>query len=198
MKTIAFSLVIALSGLLLAATTASAADPIQLKPGVKQQLNPQLKPQMQPQIKPGIVRGNACPDPAVELRLGWPRRNADGTYTFHLLAIIKNQGQARFHSNRSQTKITLYEGHTVRKSGVWASRAYSTVTLEPGQGASENVVIQNWNPNSEFLADFSAQISYDPDIRTDGNPENDDCNMGNNSARISVAEAKRILASSAR
>jgi hypothetical protein len=146
-----------------------------------------------PVPKPGVLPRAGCPDPAVTLRVGWPGRNADGTYTFRLLASIVNQGSAPFHSQRRQTHITLSEGPRVLLSEVWASPALNTVDLAPGAGISAVALVANWNPRSEFLADFTAQISYDPDIRMDSNPQNDDCNAANNIARLSVTEVRRVL-----
>ena len=70
----------------------------------------------------------------------------------------------------------------------------SIASMAPGYGrtyAIYNVV--NWNPSSEFLTDFAAQLHFDPDIRIDGNPENDDCNNSNNTARLTVDEVRRTL-----
>lgn len=167
-----------------------------LKPGIAQGIGKQgfgkhTIPGKGPQLQ---IRPAGCPDPAVvELKPGWPRRNADGTYTFHVLAIMKNVGTATFDSQRRQTQITLREGSRVLKSGTWSSPRATTVVLEPGQGFSENHVVERWSPSSEFLADFSAEISYDPDIRMDGNPQNDDCGAGNNRKTLSVAELRRLL-----
>jgi hypothetical protein len=186
------------------ASLAFSADPSPSKPTTmpsdkKAPTTPMLKDPVKtpglpsPALKPGVPPRAGCPDPAVTLRVGWPGRNADGTYTFRLLASIVNQGSVPFRSQRRQTHITLNEGPRVLLSEVWASPALNTVDLAPGAGASAVALVANWNSRSEFLADFTAQISYDPDIRMDSNPENDDCNASNNIARLSVAEVRRIL-----
>jgi hypothetical protein len=147
-----------------------------------------------PGIAPQAIKPAGCADPSVvELRPGWPRRNADGTYTFHLLAITKNVGSAEFESLRRQTLITLREGPRVLRSEVWSSARADTVVLAPGQGFSTVYVVERWNPSSEFLADFTGEISYDPDIRIDNNRKNDDCVMTNNKRTLSVAELRRLL-----
>lgn len=137
-----------------------------------------------------------CPDPAIELRIGWPQRNADGTYMFRLLALVTNQGNATFSSARNQTGVTINEGGRALHTSTWSSRWANKVELVPGAGTTAGLAfVESWNPGSEFLADFSAAITYDPDIRADGNRANDDCGSGNNRATLSVAEVRRTLES---
>lgn len=144
-----------------------------------------------PELRPEI--GGGCPDPAiVDLIPGWPQRHDDGTYTFKLMAQIKNVGDATYRSRNDQQNVVLKEGHTTLKTSGWPDRTLHP-EFAPGEGTSVVQAVSNWNPNSEFLTDFTAHLTYDPDILRDGNPENDDCRDTNNSARLSVAELKRIL-----
>jgi hypothetical protein len=181
---------------LLAATHAVAAPasdtpPVSKSPTVLPGVKLPVKPTLPPATKPRLTTG--CPDPAVALRVAWPGRNADGTYSFHLLATIVNRGGAPFRSNRRQTGISISEGGRTLKSETWPSPALNTVELLPGGGTSSNVVVSRYTLSSEFLADFSARISYDPDILLDSNPENDDCNTSNNVARLTVVDVRRVL-----
>lgn len=51
-----------------------------------------------------------------------------------------------------------------------------------------------WNISSpaegEFPPSYMLEIGYDPDIRIDGNPNNDDCRLGNNRLERSGAEVR--------
>ena len=47
---------------------------------------------------------------------------------------------------------------------------------------SADIVWSSWL--SEFPYSYRVSIGYDPDIFIDSNPNNDDCNMGNNSAEF--------------
>jgi hypothetical protein len=140
------------------------------------------------------MKAVGCPDPAItELRVGWPAKNPDGTYTFRVVAIVTNVGQAPFESARRQTGITLKEGPRVLSSGVWPSRMAETIALARGEAFSQVATVTRWSPTSEFLTDFTAELSYDPDIRMDSNPKNDDCGAGNNRKVLTVAEVRRQL-----
>ena len=56
---------------------------------------------------------------------------------------------------------------------------------------------REWNSSSptegEFPPDYIVKISYDPDILIDGNPDNDDCNPGNNEVTRSGAGINTLL-----
>lgn len=179
---------------------ALAADPVPTKPIIKPMLKP-AAPAALPGVRapaaatlPGAAKVRiGCPDPSVQLRVGWPGRNADGTYTFKLLANIVNKGGATFRSNRNQTQIALYEGGRMLKTEPFASNRATVVEYAPGQGDSHVYAVPRWNPNSEFLDEFRAQLSYDPDVRVDGNPDNDDCRAANNTTRLTPAEIRRVL-----
>lgn len=186
-----------------AAPLTMAADPAPTKPLITPMKTPTAPAQLQPGVR---VPGSAtlpqpgktpvrigCPDPAVTLKVGWPGRNADGTYNIKLLASVVNKGGATFRSNRNQTQIVIYEGSRVLKREQFVSNRATIVEYAPGQGGSHVHPIPRWNPTSEFLDNFRAEISYDPDVRVDGNPDNDDCRATNNSATLTVTEVKRVL-----
>ena len=167
----------------------AAGPTINLPPRIPERITRDLK---RPPGAPGRhlpPLSGGCPDPAVtELRVGWPGRNPDGTYVFRLVAIITNLGRAPFISRSNQQMISFYEGGSLLHSEPW-----TTSRLASGEGVSSFVPPLRWNPSSEFLADFSAQITYDPDIFIDGNPQNDDCVMSNNKLLLTVDEVRRQL-----
>jgi hypothetical protein len=188
------------------APSAMAADPAPSKPLITPMKKPSATPAAATPLPGASVPGAAtlprpgtvpvrvgCPDPAVQLRVGWPGRNADGTYSFQLLASIVNKGAATFRSNRNQTQIALYEGGRMLKTEAFTSNRATIVEYAPGQGGSHVYAVERWNPASEFLDEYRAQISYDPDVRVDGNPDNDDCRAANNATRLSVIEIRRVL-----
>lgn len=133
-----------------------------------------LAPQVQsPKIRP--VTG--CPDPAVQ-RV-WVDRVAklpDGRYNFTVRADVRNAGRAAYRSKAGQQRVTLYQG----------PRPYMFshfTNLAPGQAVAFQQRV-SFVPGGEFLADYRVVIEYDPDIRIDGNKENDDCRMNNNSMTL--------------
>lgn len=147
-----------------------------------------------PVVKPMLrVR---CPDPAIaRIVPGWPTKNRDGTFNFKLFAVVKNVGQGTFESRRSQQHIILKQGGRVLTTQTWSSRYATRIILRPGASASMTpFYIRNWNANpGEFSANFSAHISYDPDIRRDGNPKNDDCRNSNNSKTLTVDQVRNLV-----
>jgi len=70
------------------------------------------------------------------------------------------------------------------------------VDLAPG--ATQTITHQrDWDASSpnegEFPPSFRLAISYDPDIRMDSNPDNDDCNMNNNRIEKSGTEINALF-----
>jgi len=142
---------------------------------------------------PGIVAHPTagCPDPAITgLRALHASRNTDGTYNFLLAATITNKGSVPFISRRGQQAITFSEGRRMLLFELWSG------TQRLAAGASENQYLDRvvrWNPWAKSRHGFTAQITYDPDIFIDGNPQNDDCNMSNNKLSLSADEAVRQI-----
>ncbi|HEX7045281.1 MAG TPA: hypothetical protein VF203_11775 [Burkholderiales bacterium] len=135
----------------------------------------------------GPIRLACSVDPAAQpLRVVHVRKGPDRTYVFYLVAPVKNLGSSTFRANRGQAEITLRMGTRV------VNRQPLTV-LAPGATRDGGTTISGWRLSDEFPPDFTLEISYDPDIRVDGNPENDDCRMTNNKATLSGAEVLRVL-----
>jgi len=136
-----------------------------------------------------------CPDPALyNIHIRPHGRSADGKHRFLVYAIIKNVGRATYISRRNQQNVVLKFGSRTLKTSPWISRSYG-VNMAPGQAATGEIYLFNsWNPRpGEFAVSFSARLNYGPDIRRDGNPQNDDCRNSNNSKTLSVREVNRRL-----
>lgn len=166
---------------------------VQLRPGVK--LGPRVS------ARPGVGKTpiprlqRRCPDPALAgINIRPHRRHANGTYDFIITAVIKNVGRASYKSRKSQQNVVIKHGGRVLVTSPWLSR-YANVNITPGGSASSRIYyFRNWNPRpGEFAANISAHLVYSPDIRLDGNPQNDDCSNGNNRKVLTVRDINRRL-----
>lgn len=141
----------------------------------------------------GFTAGCDGPDPAVTRmyirKLSSPDSD-EGRYNFWLYVHLKNVGQQDFVSGPNQASLTIKRGNRVIGRHVFdelrAGVNYAGITPDAGP------TISNWS-HGEFAEGLSAKISYDPDIRIDGNPDNDDCNMGNNEVRKTAEEVASDL-----
>jgi hypothetical protein len=117
---------------------------------------------------------------------------ASGKGILNISATIKNVGKQSFVSSPSQAAGEI----VVRKVGVSGPSAYATVRTTPisrlnaGQSISlsgryEIPLIIEWGERTANPGECKAEVevivrvSYDPDIRMDSNPQNDDCYSGN-------------------
>jgi len=85
--------------------------------------------------------------------------------------VVKNRG-ASYRSNPGQQVAKLYENDRVV-----AEKAFSNLN------SKQEVYVKydrRWSASTEFPPTYKLVIEYDPDIRMDANPMNDDCRMGNN------------------
>ncbi len=139
----------------------------------------------------GLVGSCDGPDLAAFLTLKEAERKPDGSYRLRFDFGLRNVGSADFVSGRGQQHIVLLNGSRTVVGPVEFSPpgpVHSGVshTYRGFRGATFD-----WH-GGEFATDVVARIGYDPDIFMDGNPDNDDCNMSNNEARMTaeqIAEA---------
>ncbi len=166
-----------------ALATGASAQTIQVDPG---KLNT-LRPGPQIQLPPDRLR-LACPDPAAaELRLTNIRVRSEGSarhYDFDVVGTIRNLGAAAWSSGRGQQVAGLKRG-----AATVASRDF--VSLAPGASFTLTTRMSLYSAD-EFPPGVELSIGYDPDIRLDGNPANDDCRSGNNLRRLSGHELLRL------
>jgi len=108
--------------------------------------------------------------------------------------IVKNIGMQAFHSDPRQASVCLYEFVLGMRGRVVARR--SLEDLAPNTTISL-VYYRNWDSSSpaegEFPPNYVLLIAYDPDILSDGNPQNDDCNYKNNQLERSGSDINDLL-----
>ena len=123
-----------------------------------------------------------CPDPAVtEIRFRIVSRTDRFRGRVEIKAVVKNLGKAAYESAPNQQSVQLYEKPQGGPARMVSSR--SLTRLAPGAMVG-TAYTRNWYSASpsegEFPPSYIGIITYDPDIRMDGNPRNDDCRDDNN------------------
>ena len=104
-----------------------------------------------------------------------------------ITAVVENAGGVAYRSSPRQQSITLMrdnrrvstQGFTVINPGNRFFVTYEEVVSRHGYG--------------EFPPTFHARLAYDPDIRIDGNPANDDCRSNDNRRSMSGQVVNRLL-----
>lgn len=136
-------------------------------------------PKVQPTpIKPPIkMPPNVCPDPAAQrIDFGILSKSSQFQGRVRVTGIVKNVGIGAYESSPTQQNMLLYED-----TRVVANQPFHNLT--PGQEVRVTYD-RNWNASSpsegEFPPTYKLLVVYDPDIKLDSNPKNDDCNGGNN------------------
>lgn len=134
-----------------------------------------------------VARPAACPDPAaVELDVRLEGRTARTRGFVELVGRVRNIGGEAFLSERGQQTLELVEEAPGAAPRVIETASFAT--LAPGV-TTRILHRRHWDTAIEFKPRFRLRIAYEPDIRTDGNPRNDDCRLDNNEA---VLEPARI------
>ena len=138
-------------------------------------------------IDPEVVdpRTTACPDPAafeldanlVARSTTWPDFNG----TVDIVGLVRNVGRGNYASGRGQQSVELLEQWPGSSPSVIETATFTHLNA----GTDIRVTYrQNWVVSREFPPRYTLRISYDPDIRIDGNPRNDDCRLNNNETAI--------------
>ncbi|GAB5550539.1 MAG: hypothetical protein Sapg2KO_01300 [Saprospiraceae bacterium] len=144
------------------------------KPKVKVQPKHTIK--TYPKINPNLLQRN-CPDlAAVELRVQKTSGNQHRGVV-RITGVVKNVGKQHFVSGGGQAYAYLYEVSLTGRSTLKARRQITN--LSAGRSFSLGFS-KNWYAGNEFPPNYKLVISYDPDIKLDSNPRNDDCNSANN------------------
>jgi hypothetical protein len=177
---------VAAAGTALADAEQTKVEPATVRPvpiSPKELKKPQVAKPMTPDV------GN-CPDPAVtriEFRIVSRTNQYSGRV--EIVAEVKNLGKEAYRSANGQQSVQLYEIPMGGRSALVGQVAFSN--LQPGRSVRVSYT-RDWNASSpnegEFPPSYLAIIAYDPDIRMDSNPNNDDCNMGNNRAERSGSD----------
>jgi len=122
------------------------------------------------------------PDPAAKIEVEIISRDEYGHGgRVRITAIAKNVGGADFTSGPGQQSVQLWED-------VPGVNEKQPVKAQNFQNLARNQEVRvsierDWTASTEFPASYEARIAYDPDILSDGNENNDDCNMNNNMKR---------------
>lgn len=146
-----------------------------------------------------------CPDPAVvELTARLVSRSRSAPRTegrVEIVAIVENVGRFAYESGPGQQALRLYELGFEFVTGDEPLEFYTGISGHP----VASVDFPSLRPGGRVVAyhtvyidldvirpGFRAAIEYDLDIRNDGNPQNDDCDTGNNQREIN-AEIRRLI-----
>ncbi|MCM1983705.1 hypothetical protein [Lyngbya confervoides] len=163
------AIVVSLSG--------TATNQVSAKPVINPDLN--IEPVTRPNLQIKPVPLLRCIDPAAEsIQFQVIRRDSQFRGRVRITGVIKNVGSLAYLSQPSQQGLLLYENNRLVKTS-------SFQNLAPGATAQISYE-RDWNSSSpaegEFPPTYKLLITYDPDIRLDGNPNNDDCRSSNNQA----------------
>lgn len=156
------------------------------KPGLK---GPIVKPRPGPGpgLKPIKPRGCAIDLAVAEFQVGILYRNPGHRFSGRIQAkaVLKNVGSADYVTRPNQQTVQIYHGSRLLTNAPFGNLRAGQVEIITAQ--------LPWNAAEEFQQGLKALIAYDPDIRLDGNPRNDDCNMGNNQKTVAPARINRLF-----
>ncbi|ACI21234.1 MULTISPECIES: hypothetical protein [Thermodesulfovibrio] len=162
-------------------------------PQPKDQLKSPVDKDKLKQIKP--IPPPKCPDPAVQ-RIDFTVVSKTSQFSgkVRITGVVKNMGVEPYISGPNQQAVYLYEIPMGGKANLVATKKFQN--LNPGQEITVSYE-RNWNASSpsegEFPPSYRVVIAYDPDIRMDSNPKNDDCNMNNNQKERSGTEINALF-----
>jgi hypothetical protein len=135
-----------------------------------------------------------CPDLAASIDFSIAYRTSRTSGRVNIVGKVKNVGGVAYESGPNQQTALLYEIVPGGQPRLVASQALQN--LAPG----EEITVRfgrTWNASSpaegEFPPSYRLVLSFDPDIRIDGNPKNDDCNRSNDVRERSGAEINTML-----
>ncbi len=159
----------------------------------KDQLKSPIDKEKLERIKP--IPPPKCPDPAVQrIDFAIVSKTSQFSGKVRITGVIKNVGLEPYISGPNQQAVYLYEGPMGGKANLVATKKFQN--LNPGQEVKV-IYERNWHASSpaegEFPPSYRVLISYDPDIRMDGNPKNDDCNINNNQMERSGTEINALF-----
>src|SRR5262245_33899036 len=145
-------------------------------------------------IKPLLLQCQG-PDPAaVSLNFAVSARTTRFAGRVRITGTVKNIGTAPYISGPEQQLVNLYEMVPGGPSRLVASRRFQNEAI------NEEITVsyeRAWNSSSpaegEFPPTYKLIVTYDPDIRLDGNTKNDDCNGANNARERSGGDINAMF-----
>ncbi|MCB1845206.1 MAG: hypothetical protein KDI09_19725, partial [Halioglobus sp.] len=142
------------------------------------------------------AKSKACPDPAAfDLGLKYgsiSKEPATGLYFFRLEGEVRNVGTANYTTRANQQMITLSELRSGQPARTLATEPFGN--LAAGRSVVIRSDISRWKADGKAPPDFELRITYDPDIRLDGNNANHDCADGNNVRKLMGRDISHALA----
>ncbi|HEY8075254.1 MAG TPA: hypothetical protein VIF62_14115 [Labilithrix sp.] len=149
--------------------TAASADPLPIAP---------ISPAPVPTLRNPPVLTLMCPDPAAaSIDYALVSRATQFSGQVRITGTVRNVGGAAYVSGPNQQLALLYEVPIGGRPVLVAQRAFQN--LAPGEAVQVSFT-RAWSAAIEFPPTYRLIVTYDPDIRLDGNPKNDDCNGGDN------------------
>ena len=135
---------------------------------------------IKPQIKyPGkfIYKPN-CPDlAAVDVKFQILNRYTRHSGKVRISGVVKNVGSKNFVSNPRQMSVVLYEEAPGGRAVIRARQSFGNI---PAGRTVQVSFTRTWYTSTEFPPNYRVCVIYDPDIKLDSNPQNDDCRSSNN------------------
>jgi hypothetical protein len=162
------------------------AAPAAARPGQRLPPRPVSPPAGRPVdvAQPPAERIGACPDPAtvdLSARLVGRTDPSRGVGIIEIVGRVRNIGRDAYVSEPRQQSIELIEEQAGTPPRIVAEQTFTN--LAPN--ATRTVVHRrSWDTSTEFQPRYRLRIVYEPDIRTDANPRNDDCGLANNEATL--------------
>lgn len=144
----------------------------------------------------GVVVPNPAskvvPNPAIDLKamsitFTLIRRIDDNKAIIKVIGTIKNVGTQNYVSRENQQGVNLSEvqsstfPNAVGPTKVKVDRLFSTISAG---GIFQISYEMEWNKSNEFPPIFVLNVTYDPDITSDGNTSNDDTVYTNNKLEV--------------
>jgi len=178
-----------LTAVFLGSTTAAVAQPvIHLNGEHLERLN-----KFEPRIIPNAINPRTLPkagfvdlavqDMSVKVDRSYPGGSAD----LSIILNVKNVGTVDFVSNEGQQVIQL-----LSRTWTWSLLANEPLPTTIRAGEMKSFLFRGvpgrWNPGTAIESSFLARLAFDPDIRMDSNPENDDARKSNNSATLTRSD----------
>lgn len=153
---------------------------------------------------PGTVKGTnsssksgSCPDLAFTrafVEQVSPANN--GAYNVIIVAQLLNRGTVDYRSSPDQQQVSIIEerpGAKPRQIAIEDLGGYRAGQLMANESGAIRYQLNNWRASDEFPPSYRFKLVFDPDIRQDGNPDNDDCNRSNDQIVIRGADILRAI-----
>lgn len=138
------------------------------------------------QTRPHLLRPRTCPDLVIQRLHINNIQYYNGNYIIRLAGVVRNIGSADYRSGPNQQSVR-YSGPGL----IANSLRFGNV---PRGGSVPTGAIFRTIKGGEFTPDITATLSFGPDISSDNNPGNDECNTRNNKTVLSRTAINQVIA----